>query len=173
MPSPTAIERAAVFALLDPETATWATPLARGLTARAFTDTFCRLCFTAICAAHRREDALPTERDLARRYGWCQLATALIEDAEIVHVWTSETDDPTHHIPPETYKRPITQEEYDAWPEFLRECWKPGDMIEDTRPQTVVERIKLRPVDELIQTADFTDKQIRDAFGFLQAHRRT
>ena len=29
MPSPTAIERAAVFALLDPETATWATPLAR------------------------------------------------------------------------------------------------------------------------------------------------
>ncbi|MGN0851837.1 MAG: hypothetical protein ACI4Q3_00505 [Kiritimatiellia bacterium] len=110
---------------------------------------------------------------MARRYGWSQRATALIEDAELVTVWTSETDNPLHHIPRETYTRPITQEEYDTWPEFLREGTKPGDPTIETRPQTVVERIKIRPVDELLQNAAYTDKQIRDAFHFLQAHRRT
>lgn len=171
--SPAAIERAAIFALLDPELAAWATTLAAGLRSTDFRDPFCRLCFKAIIMSKRREKTPPTERDILRRYSWCQKNTILQPDVEMVETFSSKDEDPTRHAPADIIERPVTQEELDSLPEFVREGVKPGDPIAETKPSTVHEVTRLRPVDHLIQTADFTRKAIEEAFDFLQSHKRS
>lgn len=169
-----ALERAVVFALVYPETATWATPLARGLTRADFTDPLCRVCMSALAAARRREDAIPTERDIVRRYSWCQRATALMPDVEEVETWSSDSADPAHHIPEAIAFRPITKEEFDELPDFLRAETHPGAPICMERSRAVEHVIiRSRPVDHLIIASDYTEKQIRAAFAFMQSHKRT
>lgn len=158
----TVIERAVVFALLFVETALWATSLCAGLRASDFTDPFCRLCFSAIAAAHRLEDhGELSERDLVRRWHYAHKATHLMDDVVTIELETFT----------EWTTRRITAVEVEDCPLFSTNDI--GTPIAD-KPvtRTVERRVYRRPVEALIEDSTFTRRQIESAVSFLQAHKR-
>lgn len=158
----TTIERAIIFALLYIETALWATTLCAGLRSSDFTDSFCRLCFGAIAAAHRFEKPGElSDRDLLRRWRYAMKATVLLPDVVSIEV---------DHVPTYT-TRAITAEDVAGCPLFTRADI--GTLIADkpvTRP--VERRTSVRPVEDLIDNSNFTRRQIESAFAYLQEHKR-
>lgn len=158
----TVIERAVVFALLFVETALWATSICAGLRASDFSDPFCRLCFSAIAAAHRLEkNGELSERDLVRRWHYAHKATQLMADVVTIEIETFT----------EWTTRPVTAEEVAGCP--LLSAQDIGTPIAD-KPvtRTVERRITRRPVEALIEDSTFTRRQIESAVSFLQAHKR-